>query len=63
MQQVSLFTTPHAWSLVAYEEVLTSTTPKGSRVLLSCFILISFTFVYSALALWRMARSNSNATF
>ena len=60
MKQVSLFITPHAWSLVAYEELLMSATPDGSRVLLSCLLLLIFTFVYSALSLWRMARSDSN---
>ena len=60
MKQVSLLITPHAWSLVAYEEVLMNTTPDGSRVLLSCLVLLILTFAYSALSLWRMAQPGSN---
>ena len=60
MKQVSLLITPHAWSLVAYEEVLMNTIPDGFRVLLSCLVLLLLAFAYSALSLWRMAQPGSN---
>jgi ABC-2 type transport system permease protein len=45
MRELSL-TTPHAWSLIAYEELLGKATPDLSRVLESCAMLTAFAIVF-----------------
>ena len=52
MRKVSL-ATPHAWSLIAYEQVLSSDHPNVDAVWLSCGALLIFTAVFFAVGFWR----------
>jgi ABC-2 type transport system permease protein len=45
MREFSL-TTPHAWSLIAYEELLTKAVPNPQIVFESCAMLVSFAVVF-----------------
>jgi ABC-2 type transport system permease protein len=49
MQQISLFT-PHAWALMAYKQLLTTTAPNIGVVLEACGILAAFGVGFVALA-------------
>ena len=57
LKQVSLAVTPHAWALVAYDELLSSPVPDGTRVLLCCFLLVAFSFAFFGVSLWRLGSS------
>jgi len=52
MQQFSL-ATPHAWALIAYEEILNTATPHLNVVWESCGWLLGFAAIYFAIGLWR----------
>ncbi len=54
LKQLSLILTPHAWALVAYEELLSTSAPDASLVLLCCLLLICFSFAFFGLGLWRL---------
>jgi ABC-2 type transport system permease protein len=45
MRELSL-TTPHAWSLIAYEEILTKATPNLPLVFECCTMLVAFAVVF-----------------
>jgi ABC-2 type transport system permease protein len=46
MQQVSLVVTPHAWALIAYDQILNSRVPDLAQVWQSCAWLLVFTVAY-----------------
>src|SRR5262249_34929173 len=53
MQQVGLVT-PHAWALIAYDQLLSRTTaPDLSVVLKSCQVLLAFALGFFAVGWWR----------
>jgi ABC-2 type transport system permease protein len=53
MQQVGLVT-PHAWALIAYDQLLSRTTaPDLSVVLKSCQVLLCFALSFFAIGWWR----------
>ena len=52
MQQFSLVT-PHAWALIAYEEILNTATPHLNVVWEACGWLLGFAAIYFAVGLWR----------
>jgi ABC-2 type transport system permease protein len=56
MQTISLVT-PHAWSLIAYDDILNKATPHPAVVLQSCIWLAAFALLYFILGTWRFARS------
>jgi len=57
MQRIGL-TTPHAWSLIAYDQLLTKQYPELSQVLQSCGMLLLFAFVFFSLGWWRFRSLN-----
>tara|TARA_B100000949_G_C14151717_1_gene395106 strand:+ start:536 stop:829 length:294 start_codon:yes stop_codon:yes gene_type:complete len=57
LKQVSLALIPHAWALVAYDELLSSPVPDSTRVLLCCLLLVAFSFAFFGLSLWRLRSS------
>ena len=56
MQTVSLGT-PHAWSLIAYHEALSTPTPNISTIARSCGVLAVYAAGLAALGCWKMQRS------
>jgi ABC-2 type transport system permease protein len=52
MQQVGLVT-PHAWALIAYEQILSRENPELSVVWRSCEILLAFAGGFFAVGWWR----------
>ena len=56
MQTVSLGT-PHAWSLIAYHEALSTPTPNLSTIARSCSVLAVYAAGLAALGCWKMQRS------
>ncbi|QDT65670.1 ABC transporter permease [Calycomorphotria hydatis] len=52
MQQFSLGT-PHAWSLIAYEEILSDATPDPQFVLSCCGMLLLFCAAFILIGAWR----------
>lgn len=56
MQTVSLGT-PHAWSLIAYHEALTSQAPDGTEIAKACGVLSLFAVTLAAFGCWKMQRS------
>lgn len=52
MQKVGLVT-PHAWSLVAYDQLLTKQYPQLDTVAQCCFMLLGFAVLFFALGWWR----------
>lgn len=56
MQTVSL-ATPHAWSLIAYHEALTTPTPDLSTVGKSCGVLTLFALILATFGCWKMQYS------
>ena len=53
MQQVGLIT-PHAWALIAYEQILSRETPPELAVVIkSCEILLAFALGFFAVGWWR----------
>jgi ABC-2 type transport system permease protein len=48
--------TPHAWALIAYQELLTRDSPEMSLVIKCCVILGSFGLVYSLIGALRFRR-------
>jgi ABC-2 type transport system permease protein len=57
MQSVSL-ATPHAWSLIAYHEALTSQTPNITEIGKACGVLTLYAAILSTLGCWKMQRSS-----
>lgn len=55
MQQISL-ATPHAWALIAYDQLLTTRRPDLERVWQSCLMLIAISGGYVGLAWWWFQR-------
>ncbi len=47
MQRVSL-ATPHAWALIAYQQLLTQDHPDLNVVLKSCAVLTAFAVIFFA---------------
>ena len=56
MQTISLGT-PHAWSLIAYHEALTSQTPNISTIARSCGVLSVYAAGLATLGCWKMSGS------
>ena len=56
MQTLSL-ATPHAWALMAYNEIMNHAVPNLLLVAKSCGWLIAFTLLYFTLGSWRFARA------
>lgn len=56
MQTVSLGT-PHAWSLIAYHEALTSQTPDVAEIAKACGVLSLFAITLAAFGCWKMQYS------
>lgn len=52
MQQVGLIT-PHAWALIAYDQILSRPSPELSVVWKSCLMLVAFTAGFFAVGWWR----------
>jgi ABC-2 type transport system permease protein len=52
MQQVGLVT-PHAWALIAYEQILSRENPELSVIWRSCEILLAFAGGFFAVGWWR----------
>ena len=52
LQQISL-ATPHAWALIAYEQLLRSESPDLFLVWECCAILVGFAVVFTAVGGWR----------
>jgi ABC-2 type transport system permease protein len=52
MQQVGLVT-PHAWALIAYEQILSRDKPELSVIWQSCEILLAFAAGFFAIGWWR----------
>jgi ABC-2 type transport system permease protein len=57
MQSVSL-ATPHAWSLIAYHEALTSQTPNITEIGKACGVLTLYAAILATLGCWKMQRSS-----
>jgi len=56
MQTVSL-ATPHAWALIAYDQILNRTRPDPTRITHCCLALASFAVAYFALGWWLYRRA------
>ena len=56
MQTVSLGT-PHAWSLIAYHEALSTPTPDISTIARSCGVLSVYAAALASLGCWKMSGS------
>jgi ABC-2 type transport system permease protein len=52
MQQVGLIT-PHAWSLIAYDQILSRPIPELPVVIKCCEILLAFAGGFFAIGWWR----------
>lgn len=52
MQQASL-ATPHAWALIAYNELLASSVPDVALVWQCCAMLVLFAAAFFAAGAWR----------
>jgi ABC-2 type transport system permease protein len=52
MQDIGL-ATPHAWSLIAYDQLLSRELPKLSTVWECCGMLLAFALVFYAIGSWR----------
>jgi ABC-2 type transport system permease protein len=57
MRKVSL-ATPHAWSLIAYQQLLATDAPNLNKVWQSCGILVGFSMVFFSLG-WLRFRSTT----
>ena len=55
MQTVSLGT-PHAWSLIAYHEALTTQEPDITEIAKACGVLASFAAILASLGCWKIRR-------
>lgn len=55
LQQISL-ATPHAWALMAYDEVLAAHGPNPLRVLTNCAVLFTFAAACFVTGVWRFSR-------
>lgn len=55
MKQISL-ATPHAWSLIAYDQLLNAPAPDLGRVLGCCGMLLAFSAGFFAVGVWRFRR-------
>jgi ABC-2 type transport system permease protein len=56
MQQISLVT-PHAWSLIAYNQLLNTRQPDLAQVASACLMLTAFSGGYLLLGWWRFSRT------
>jgi ABC-2 type transport system permease protein len=56
MQTISLGT-PHAWSLIAYHEALTTQDPDITEIAKACGVLASFAAVLATLGCWKIRHS------
>lgn len=56
MQSVSLGT-PHAWSLIAYHEALTTLNPRPAEIAKACGVLTLFAAIFASLGCWKMQHS------
>jgi ABC-2 type transport system permease protein len=52
MQQIGLVT-PHAWALIAYDQLLNREIPELTVVWRSCFVMLGFTAGFFAIGWWR----------
>jgi len=57
MQQVSL-ATPHAWALIAYDQILTRAHTDATQVARCCAMLLFYAGVYFAIGWWRFRRQD-----
>lgn len=55
MRDISL-ATPHAWALMAYDEILTEPSPDKVQVLRDCGVLVGFAAVFFAAGAWRFRK-------
>jgi ABC-2 type transport system permease protein len=55
LQQISL-ATPHAWALMAYDEVLAAHGPNLLRVVTNCAVLFTFAAACFVTGVWRFSR-------
>jgi len=55
MQQISLLT-PHAWSLIAYDQLLTTSSPNVALVMRCCAMLLLFSIAFFVFGWRRFAR-------
>jgi len=60
VQQIGL-ATPHAWALIAYEQLLLQEEPQMYIVAKCCFALIAFAAGFFALGWWRFRSTDQNA--
>jgi ABC-2 type transport system permease protein len=56
MQQISLGT-PHAWALIAYNQLLNTNRPDFSEVIRCCLMLVAFSGGYLLLGWWRFRKT------
>lgn len=56
LREFSLYVTPHAWALRAYDQLLYAARPPLGQVALSCFVLAAFATLFFALGWWRFNR-------
>lgn len=54
MQQLGLVT-PHAWALIAYDQLLNQDTPVLTVVWKSCAVLLSFSLAFFTIGWWRFS--------
>jgi ABC-2 type transport system permease protein len=52
MQKVGLIT-PHAWALIAYDQILNRPDPELSVVVKSCLVMLAFAGGFFAIGWWR----------
>jgi ABC-2 type transport system permease protein len=52
MRQIGLYT-PHAWSLIAYDQILNQESPFLPVVWRSCLVLAGFAVGFFAVGWWR----------
>lgn len=60
VQQIGL-ATPHAWALIAYEQLLVHEEPQYSIVARSCAVLVTFATAFYAIGWWRFRSTDQNA--
>jgi ABC-2 type transport system permease protein len=56
MQQISLGT-PHAWALIAYNQLLHTHHPDFPEVIRCCLMLVAFSVGYLLLGWWRFRKT------
>jgi ABC-2 type transport system permease protein len=53
MQKIGEMITPHAWALIAYDQILNRPEPEPSVVIKSCLTMTAFAAAYFAVGWWR----------